>query len=295
MSAQMTLDEKAIAGAEHFVPPATDFTRGGVHDHRLTQMYSLSKRQLRKRWKSGYGKTVLRAWRNANHSREKLEQLVGKLEGRLDIRGVPLRGASLRSLNLRMIDLYAADLRKADLTASDLTETHLSEADLRSANLGWVKFDKGTFWDNARVNLDTKLDGIDSAQMNRVHAGVLLKLIDQQNELAQLRSNNPVLAFVLRVTCRYGHSIGRWSIWSAAVAIVFTLAMWHWGLVLCTDGRQPSFLEVGYFAATTFASTGFGEYKPSPGIGQLVAAADAALGYVFFGIFIGIIGRKIIR
>ena len=58
---------------------------------------------------------------------------------------------------------------------------------------------------------------------------------------------------------------------------------------------KPSLLESMYFSVVSFTTLGFGDFRPKPGIFQVVASAEAFLGALFIALFIFVFTRKMIR
>jgi Ion channel len=46
-----------------------------------------------------------------------------------------------------------------------------------------------------------------------------------------------------------------------------------------------------YFSIVTYTTLGYGDYKPSEQA-QLFAASEAILGYILFGVFIGVLRKR---
>ncbi len=81
-----------------------------------------------------------------NREKKTVEEVVGSLVERADLRGADLReadleGAKLLGADLRGADLEGVDLREADLRGADLEGVDLREADLRGADLEGANID----------------------------------------------------------------------------------------------------------------------------------------------------------
>lgn len=73
-----------------------------------------------------------------------------------------------------------------------------------------------------------------------------------------------------------------------AVLLIAIFAGFYKSLGLMTGGHAvvPSYATALYFSIVTWTTLGYGDYTPTASV-QLVAAAEAMMGYVFSGILIG--------
>jgi len=84
-----------------------------------------------------------------------------------------------------------------------------------------------------------------------------------------------------------------------AAAMIFIFALIYEGFGLLKGGSplaEPTWPTAVYFSIVTWTTLGYGDFTPAPQI-ALVAAGQAIAGYVFFGIFVGllaaIVGRPV--
>lgn len=112
-----------------------------------------------------------------------------------------------------------------------------------------------------------------------------------------------------RITGRYGESGTRWLISSVALVLLFALlytpAPANNGpielYVNNPDTFAPDqslldhFVSAISFSVTVFTTLGFGDVVPRNGLARFVVGAECMLGYVFLGMLITILGRKMLR
>lgn len=283
--------EKPLPEKQLFVQPGCDLT----DPVETRAFYDLSREQIRARWQDAQGREILKTWRDSGFQREALTSLIGKLQGQLDLRGIPLPGADLSVRDLTRMDFFYADLSNAKLQRSDLSHSYLSEADLRGTDLSWIKLDEYTLWDGVRISQGTAILGVQWGKGNWTFAGFVARRIEQTNLVEHLKRVRPHLAWFLRVTSAYGESLGRWLFCCLVILLGFSGAIF-WGPFFTKSGAEnyaPSFLEALYFSVITFTTVGFGDYTPLPGFGQIIVATEAIVGYVMFGVMLVILTRKV--
>lgn len=269
-----------------FIPPGIRVDSG----HADVKFYANQTRDiLRQRWQSPEGQEILTKWRAANFDRDALRTLVGTLYDNLDARGVPIGGVRLAGANLSHIDFYAADCKRAEFTGSNLTGSFLSEADIRGADFSWAKMD-GAFLDSAKFDDDTKLLGVNLNEVNFNLAALLRERAITQQRVADLERRYPVVAFLLRVTCDYGRSLGRWSLWVLGTILVFGSLFW----VIPGATNAKSLGDAVYFAVVTFTTLGYGDILPVSALGKGLAILEVVIGYLMGGLLVAILTRKVL-
>lgn len=231
-------------------PPGTDL--GPKHPD-YQRLATLDKEALTRRW-SADGAAIRERLIQASFSRKALNDSIGKICGKYDLRAISLEGVVLRQVDLSNCDLFSADLSKADLWNADLRDAYLSEAVVKGANLSWVKV-RGTLVDNMSFDRRTKLLGIDLSGINTNFALELMAEIRDQQRIYDLNRRHPVFARLLAITSDYGRSLSRWSICTLAVLLafgaVFASCPQHFhGIAGVADGM--------YFSVVTFTTLGLG-------------------------------------
>jgi len=276
---------EARIAADLFIPSGS---RIDASHPEVRRFATASWEDLRRRWESARGVTILQNLMATHFQRETLEQSVGRLYENYDFRGIPLRGADLSRTDLHNIDFYAADLRDAKLVGCNLTNTHFSEADIRGADFSFAQMND-SFLDNAKYDLNTKFVGVDIRYVNFNLAALLQDQARAQQRIAHLKSRSPVLAFLLRCTSNYGQSLVLWSAWVVATIVAF--AVIYVSVPGITNGHGV--IDAIYFSVTTFATLGLGDITVHSEIGRIVVSIEVIVGYLMGGLFIAILVRRL--
>lgn len=248
---------------------------------------------LRERWLSPKGQEIINEWKNSEFDRAVLERLIGKLNGKLDLRGIPLRNANLRKKDLSHCDLFSADMQQTDLWNADLSESYLSQVNISGAVLSWAKV-KGTLVDNVIIDANTKLLGIDLSGINTNFALHFLSAAKEQQRIDELKHRHPRFAIFLRITSDYGRSLWRWSAWTAGVIMFFGLI---YSIVpgLLQGSNSGGTLDGLYFSAVTFTTLGYGDIYPIGVLAKSLVVVEVFLGYLMGGILIAILTRRVLE
>ena len=269
-----------------FIAPNHNITSASPDLDRFARM---SKGDIRSRWKTEQGNNILLKWRQSGYDRACIEQLVGKLHGQLDLRGIPLKEAVLKGCNLQQTDLFYADLLRADLSRSKLKDAYLSEADIRGTKFDWSDMN-GVLMDNVQYDVRTSFQGVDIAVINFNLAALLRDLATSQQRINHLKQRNPILASLLWITSDYGMSPMRFFLWLIGIVAGFAIA-YH-----CIPGviSHQDILSCLYFSVISFTTLGYGDIVPSAGIGQVLAMLEVTSGYLMGGMFVVILARKLL-
>ena len=114
--------------------------------------------------------------------------------------------------------------------------------------------------------------------------------------------------FLWWVTSDYGRSVSRWLLCSVVICAVFGLA-WTvvdaseaipaaalWGRPICRSatGVPVTPFTRFYFSIVAFTTLGFGDIVPANGSGQVILSMEVILGYVFLGVLLSIVAKKVI-
>lgn len=164
-----------------FIPAGHDLQKG---DERIETYVTVPKDQLCQRWKSKKGQHILQEWKESHFSREKLESLVGKFYGQIDLRGIPLTEEDLEKATLHNIDFFAADLRGANLSKANLEGSQLSEANLEGTDFSFATM-RDVFLDNVQFDKNTKFIGVNLNAINFNLAALLQELALEQQRIVQ--------------------------------------------------------------------------------------------------------------
>jgi uncharacterized protein YjbI with pentapeptide repeats len=195
-----------------------------------------------------------------------------------------LRGAAVREACLAGASFLRADLREADLKESNLRGASFHLADLRGARLLMARNYAKANWIGADIR-DIDLRG---AHLIRRH-------IMDENYLFEFRSQGRVqhaLYWVWWATSDCGRSLTRWVALVFVVAALFALA---YTLVDIDYGPHPTLFSPFYYSMVTMTTLGYGDVTPASAGGQMLAIAEALLGYVGLGGMLSILANRMAR
>ena len=273
-----------------FIPPQTEIDK---NHPQLSEFATRKPEDLVARWDTEEGQSILDAWRKSGFSREKLSELAGKFYGHFDLRGIPLPGEKLRKLDLSNIDFFRANLNNADLTASNLDNSYLSEANLKCAQFDWCRMN-GVLVDNAQFDNKTSLIGVDLNSINFTLAVLLQEQAHGQQRIEHLKRRHPKFAWWLRVTCDYGNSLPRFSLWVSCVLLGFSVTYyWIPQVIANSTGQSPTFLDSLYFSIVTFTTLGYGDWTPISIIGKILVMLEVITGYLMGGLMVAILAKRV--
>lgn len=285
-----TLSSRGETTLNHqtLIPPGRDL---GPDDPDYRHFSTLDRKALQGRWSSEVGREIVSAWKTAGFNKSAIQ--VGKLNGKLDLRGIPLPNENLRCQDLSDCDLFAADLRRADLYNADLRRSYLSESNIEGTTLSWVKV-SGTLMDNVKFDRDTNLVGIDLNGINTNFAFHLLAEARDQQRIAELKERHPYFAKLLAAMCDYGRSLWRWSTWTIGTILLFGIVFsaFPWLLHHPDVVTHPS--DGLYFSVVTFTTLGYGDLFPACGLAKALVCVEVILGYLMGGLFIAILTKRVL-
>jgi hypothetical protein len=270
-----------------FIPAGSEAR--GSDDARVSSLITAPKEDLVSRWKTNRGKEILAYLSKQKFCRSALEEAVGKMDGRFDLRGIPLSNIDLSGVDLTNIDFFSSDLSCAKLIGSDLSNTHLSECELSGTDLSWTKL-TNSFFDNVKFDASTSLLGVNINEMNSNLAILLIDQANTQQRIAHIQKRHPWISLFLKVSCDYGRSITRLLGWG--IVMIFTFAVIYAqfpGALQTTDH-----FEILYFSIVTTTTLGYGDIAPSNTFGQFIVMLQVTLGYIFGGLLVAIIARRVI-
>ncbi len=273
--------------SESFIEPDANLV--GAGNELRNRFATLDRVELRNRWTTPKGQAILAKWKESGFKREVVESLIGKFDGHLDLRGIPLRGEKLSGVNLAEVDFFSADLEDANFSQASLRNSYLSEANIKGTRFDWATM-QGVYLDNVEYDTRTSFLGIDLATINFNLAALLRDLAITQQRINHLEKRNPILAFFLRVTSDYGLSLSRYFLWVAGIIVSFAL------LYACVPGviSKPGLLNGLYFSVVTFTTLGYGDIVPASGLGQVLAILEVCTGYIMGGLLVTILARRLL-
>jgi hypothetical protein len=110
------------------------------------------------------------------------------------------------------------------------------------------------------------------------------------HRIANLKSQYPTFAFLLRCTSNYGQSLRQWTLCVITAVIVFSLIYSIFPNMISETG----FFDAVYFSAATFTALGFGDIVPLTMAGKVLVVVEAGFGYFMWGLLIAIIAQRLI-
>ena len=208
--------------------------------------------------------------------------------------GARLVGATLEGANLSM-----TRWSEANLSGADLSSTNLSQADLSGVNVRGARFDDADL-SLARLSRVAGFRyanwiGVDSDALDQRGAGFVHDFIQDQNFLAEYRSQGPTYEWTYRLwwlTSDCGRSVMRWALCSSALAILFAAAYTQ---VSVDYGEHETPLSPLYFSVVTLTTLGFGDALPATMAAQVVVMCEVILGYMMLGGLLSLISNKLSR
>ncbi len=250
---------------------------------------NLSKADLRSRWNTPRGRDIQVTWEANAFSRSIIERKVGRFAGRIDLRGIILREKNLSRADLSNVDFFSADLEGAILEQANLEGSFLSESNLCSAKFDWAHM-KGVFLDNVDYDNHTSFLGVDLNSVNFNLAALLQDLALGQQRIAHLQRKHPLFSRLLWITCDYGRSLTRYSLWVVGVVLTFA------AIYALSPGMisKPGWLNALYFSVVTFVTLGFGDLVPLTAAGKALVMAEVAIGYLMGGLLVSILARRVV-
>ena len=119
--------------------------------------------------------------------------------------------------------------------------------------------------------------------------GTHLKL----QQMSKSSVKNKILTFTVMLITMNWRSIVIYSLWMLLLVFIFALIYVHFGLLSSGGKTINSILDSFYFSVITFTTLGYGDVLPTGTLGKLVVVAEVISGYIFLGLLVTILGRKI--
>ena len=203
---------------------------------------------------------------------------------RADLRAADLEGASLRHAVLENTNLTRSNLKNTDLKQSNVEGAMFNLADLTNARLLGVRNYTKATWIGADIN------GVDprGAYLIRRH-------IWDENYLYEFKTRSKyyaVLYWVWWLTSNCGRSLFRWALFITLVILVFALLF---SMVEVDYGPNKTAFSPIYYSIVTMTTLGYGDALPASMAAQVIAAAEAIVGYVCLGGLLSILSNKFAR
>ncbi len=198
-----------------------------------------------------------------------------------------------------MTTLTDARLHEADLTSADLARARLRGADLTGATVALAGF-RDTDLAGARLRAlrgyaSADWVGVDILDVDFAGAYLARRTIMDQNYLHEFRTKNRLNALIYRiwwVTSDCGRSYLRWALWTAIMALIFSLA---YTFVDIDYGEFVTPISPVYFSVVTLTTLGYGDVLPMSSAAQVLAMMEVVGGYVMLGGLLSIFANKMGR
>ena len=189
------------------------------------------------------------------------------------------------------------DFSGSNLTLTDFTNARLERADFRNswltdvsfvdANLGFIKF-----------NSKTDFQNLDVSKLNGSSNPLFVSFIRRKHFLKHFKEQslkNKLLYYVWLAISDCGQSFLRWLAVSLLICFVF-------GFVyslspqsfIVLNGRTPTWFTFYYYSVVTFTTLGFGDVVPKTLFAEMAVTGEVVLGYVMLGGLISIFATKFI-
>lgn len=269
-----------------FIAPGTNLQG---NDSELTTVIHLSIAQLRARWNTPKGRSILTRWETNRFKRDVLNESVGKYYDHTDLRGIDLSNKLLRNVNLSDIDFFGANLSNTTIERSSLTNSWLSCTDISGTTFEWTKMD-GVILDDVTFNNRTKFLGINLTSIDFTLASLLQDLAVGQQKIEHLERRSPFFATFLKWTCDYGRSFRKFLICCIGAILMFSLLYY----LVPNTINSSEFSSCLYFSALTFMKIGHADIHPTSDIGRIITIAEVSIGYIMLGLLVAIFSRRMI-
>ena len=201
-----------------------------------------------------------------------------------DFRAATLTNCRIREVNLSGVDFTNTTLEGVDFGGSKLNKTVFRDSHLSGSMMKGVSGYKTCDWINSEIH------GVDFTG-----AWLVRRYIQDENYLHEFRTQSAGherLYKVWSITSDCGRSLGRWSLWTVLVAMIYaglyTQVSIDWG-----DYETP--LSPVYYSVVTFTTLGYGDVLPGSTGAQLLAMSEVILGYFSLGGMMSILSDKMAR
>lgn len=241
--------------------------------------------------------------------------LTGATLARAHLESAMLTRAGLVHADLSAARLHGADFTSADLSGALIHQVDLTGVDLRDARLFAARITDPVWWlAMPRASMDGRTvfpRGLPEHPIQDVMGLPPLlrrQIADAQYLRDMYRKTGPLgrsVMWVWGVTCRYGQSLGRWAMATAALLVVFSLAFtltpFNFSVAAVQQGgavaavHRPDFWQALYFSISTMMTLGLGDVAPADGLARVLVSAQEVLGYVMLGGLLSIFSNKLAR
>lgn len=272
-------------GLDHdfFINPNTNLKESnGV----LNTIIGLSPEQLKGRWDTPKGKSILIQWKSNSFRREILNDLVGKYYDHTDLRGITLAREKLQNVDLTYVDLFSANLEGASFERCDFTQSWLSETNIAGARFEWTKMDS-VLIDNVKFDHRTNFIAVSMKDIDFSHASLLQDFIIGKQRIEHLERSHPYFSKLLKWTCDYGRSFRRFLLWCIGIVSLYSSIYYFSGTIMATD-----LFGCVYFSVAIFTTLGHDDIHQISTMGKILVMTEVSLGYVMLGLLVAIFSKR---
>lgn len=227
-----------------------------------------------------------------------------------------LEGSRLMEANLRYADLSWASLKSAFLEFADLSSANLHEANLDGAflhqigldntrNLTWEQIrevgeERIHKWENAISTYRTlkKYFSRQDLPRDRSLAYYREKLMDYKHSWSKGNILKGFGLLIFRGLAGFGEHLWKTIVAAVITIIAFGFAYWIGATIFhlhFADWIKPTWFHYFYFSVVTFATLGFGDISPMCPQAYGLVMAEVLQGYIFLGLIVTFISRKMSR
>jgi uncharacterized protein YjbI with pentapeptide repeats len=119
--------------------------------------------------------------------------------------------------------------------------------------------------------------------------GTHLKL----QQMSKSSFTRKLATFIVMLITMNWRSIRVFSSWMLLLVSIFALIYVSFGLLSSGGNTVKSLLDAFYFSVITFTTLGYGDILPTGVVGKLVVITEVISGYIFLGLLLTILSRKI--
>ena len=120
-----------------FIEPHINITK--LHSE-YNHYSNLSKKQLIERWETSIGQDLISILLKHRFNRHILINHIGRLSGKLDLRGIPLYDSDISKTDLRYINFSYSDLSACDFSYCNMSYSQLLNCDIQDTKFKFTIF-----------------------------------------------------------------------------------------------------------------------------------------------------------
>jgi len=189
--------------------------------------------------------------------------------------------------NFANTNMTLSHFTNSTLEGSDLRGSWLSDVDFSGSNLGFVKFNNQTDFQNIDVNcFEGTSNPLFLSFIKRKH--YLKHFKDQSN-------TNAVKYYIWWLISDCGQSFFRWFLTSIFIIIVFGYVFtFNQNAFIIANNRTPTGFTFYYYSIVAFTTLGFGDIVPNNIVGEILISIEVVLGYLMLGGLLSIFANKFV-